>query len=469
MKRLLPQSLAGRLIALLVLALVVSQVLTFVIFVGERRSAVRLINQQNMLVRIVSMVRLLQESPPELHERLTRAASTRRISYWLSPRSMVSGVVEDGPGRLLVDKLKDALGDTVGGVKADVAVKHRHKSDDDDDDEDGHEYSRHHRFSNSRGGVVGAVVSLELAPTLWLNVATKSRPFRLSRLWPWIFSLVITGLAITLVVIVAVRRITKPMARLADAAERLGRGEGVDPLPEDGAREVRRTTRAFNEMRERLSRFVDDRTRTLGAISHDLRTPITTLRLRAEFIEDEETRSKILETLDEMQSMAEATLAFVREDSKAEETRTVDLSALLASICDDLSDLGQDVNLEAPEKVLCRCRASGLKRALRNVIENAARYGVRARISLVSRDDRIEVTVDDDGPGIPVDRLEDVFQPFVRLETSRNKETGGVGLGLAIARSIVRGHGGDIVLENRATGGLRVFVTFPSGAAGNSG
>ena len=462
MKRLLPQSLAGRLIALLVLALVVSQVLTFVIFVGERRSAVRLINQQNMLVRIVSMARLLQESPPDLHDRLTRAASTRRISYWLSAQSAVSGEVKEGPSRLLSDKLKDALGTTVGDVKANVAVKHPRELDDDDDDDE-HEYRRHRHPGHHRRGMVGAAVSLELRPGLWLNVATNNRAFRLARLWPWIFSLVITGLAITFVVIVAVRRITKPMARLADAAERLGRGEGGEPLPEEGASEVRSTTRAFNDMQERLSRFVDDRTRTLAAISHDLRTPITTLRLRAEFIEDEETRTKILETLDEMQSMAEATLAFVREDSKREETRTVDLSALLASVCDDLSDLGQDVGLQAPDKVLCRCRANGLKRALRNVIENAARYGARARVALVPGEDDIEVTVDDDGPGIPADRLEDVFQPFVRLETSRSKETGGVGLGLAIARSIIRGHGGDIVLENRSSGGLRVVVTLPSG------
>ncbi len=253
------------------------------------------------------------------------------------------------------------------------------------------------------------------------------------------------------------------MARLAEAADRLGRGEDVEPLPESGPREVRSTTSAFNQMRERLRRFVDDRTRMLAAISHDLRTPITTLRLRAEFIDDEESRTKILETLDEMQSMAEATLAFVREQSEREDTRTVDLTSLISSLCDDLSDLGKDVVFDPGEKILCRCRPSGIKRVLRNIIENAVRYGDRARVKLVQDAGHVVVTVDDDGPGIRSEDLEDVFQPFVRLETSRSKETGGVGLGLAIARSIIRNHGGDITLRNRAGGGLSVQIKFPGG------
>lgn len=459
----MPQSLAGRLIALLVLALVISQGLTFTIFVGERHSAVRLIDRQNFLVRVVSMVRLLQESPPDLHDRLTGAASTRRISYWFSADSAASGEAKSGPSRLLADELKASLGVTVGAVKANVAMKRPPRLGDDE-----RKRHKHRHFDHPRRGMVGIAVSVELASGRWLNVMTNDRVFRLSRLWPWIVSLLITGVAVTLVVIVAVRRITRPMARLADAAERLGRGEDVESLPEDGAREVRRTTRAFNDMRERLSRFVEDRTRTLAAISHDLRTPITTLRLRAEFIEDEETRSRIIETLDEMQGMAEATLAFVREDAEREDTRKVDLSALLASVCDDLSDLGHEVSLEAPEKVLCRCRANGLKRAVRNVIENATRYGANARVVLTSGVNGVILTVDDDGPGIPGDRMEDVFQPFVRLESSRNMETGGVGLGLAIARSVVRGHGGDITLENRNSGGLRVVFNIPTGDVGQA-
>ncbi|MGH6916681.1 MAG: ATP-binding protein, partial [Geminicoccaceae bacterium] len=260
-------------------------------------------------------------------------------------------------------------------------------------------------------------------------------------------------------------RLTRPMAELAAAAERLGRGEAVPPVPERGPADVRETTRAFNRMHARLQRFVQDRTRMLAAISHDLRTPITSLRLRAEFIEDEEIRQKILETLDDMQRMAEATLAFAREEAAQEDTRLVDLAALIDSVCADLADMGQDVTFAGAGRSHYLGRPSSLKRALRNLIENAVAYGRRARVALESGDDEWRIVIDDDGPGIPEADFERVFAPFVRLEESRNPETGGVGLGMAISRSIVRGHGGDIALWNRpgdhGIEGLRVTIRLP--------
>ncbi|MEK9662234.1 MAG: ATP-binding protein, partial [Alphaproteobacteria bacterium] len=226
-------------------------------------------------------------------------------------------------------------------------------------------------------------------------------------------------------------------------------------------------TEAFNAMQERLSRFIGDRTRLLAAISHDLRTPITSLRLRAEFIDDEETRAKVLETLDEMARMAEATLAFARDDAAAEETRPVDLAALLQSLADDLADLGHDVTCAEAPALAYRCRPVALKRALRNLIENAVRYGDRARISLAATPEGPRIAIEDDGPGIDPAALERVFEPFVRLEESRSRETGGVGLGLAIARSIVRAHGGELSLVNRSdaagkVAGLTATVALPA-------
>jgi signal transduction histidine kinase len=183
------------------------------------------------------------------------------------------------------------------------------------------------------------------------------------------------------------------------------------------------------------------------------------MRLRAEFVSDEETRQKLLTTLNEMQAMTEATLAFAREDATQEPTRTVDLSALLESLCADLADLGWDVTFSNGEKIPYRCRADALRRAVRNLIENAVRYGERARVALTRTRDGIEITVDDDGPGIPEADMERVFGPFVRLESSRNRATGGVGLGLSIARTIVRAHGGDIALANHNS--LRATVKLP--------
>jgi signal transduction histidine kinase len=276
----------------------------------------------------------------------------------------------------------------------------------------------------------------------------------------------VMAVALFVIVTFMVRRLTRPMAELAVAAERLGRGEAVPPVPERGPADVRETTRAFNRMHARLQRFVQDRTRMLAAISHDLRTPITSLRLRAEFIDDEEIRGKILETLDDMQRMAEATLAFAREEAAQEDTRAVDLAALTDSVCADLADMGQDVTFAGAPRSHYLGRTSSLKRALRNLIENAVTYGRRARVALEAGDHEWRIVIEDDGPGIPEADFERVFAPFVRLEESRNPETGGVGLGMAISRSIVRGHGGDIALANRrgphGIEGLRVTIRLPT-------
>jgi signal transduction histidine kinase len=251
------------------------------------------------------------------------------------------------------------------------------------------------------------------------------------------------------------------MKELARAAAALGRGETSAKLAEKGPAEIVETVRAFNEMQDRLGRFVHDRTKMLAALGHDLRTPITSLRLRAEFIDDDEIRLKIIETLDEMLQMAEATLTFAREEAVHEAPRLVDAGALTSTVCEDLADLGRNVVCEDIGGFTLRCRPVALKRALRNVVENAVAYGKRACVSLEQIDGELAIHVDDDGPGIAATDMEKVFMPFVRLESSRNRDTGGVGLGLAIARGIIRWHGGDIVLRNRPEGGLRATLSLP--------
>ena len=298
----------------------------------------------------------------------------------------------------------------------------------------------------------------------WLNVAVGPPPGAP----PWgrtfLLAFALSALGVAVVTVAMGRRISKPMQRLAAAADQLGRGEKVGDLPEAGPLEMRSTVRAFNLMRDRLDRFVRDRTAMLAAISHDLRTPITSLRLHAEFVEDERTRAKIVAALDEMQRMTEETLAFIREDMRREETRTVDLHALIDSVAADLADLGHEIAMpESAEsgRVLVACRPVALRRAFRNLLENAGAYGVRATARIVRDDEGLRVVFEDEGPGIPEGDLERVFEPFVRLEESRSRDTGGMGLGLAIARTIVRGHGGDVRLENREEGGLRATVSLP--------
>jgi signal transduction histidine kinase len=263
------------------------------------------------------------------------------------------------------------------------------------------------------------------------------------------------------VIIIVIRRITKPLKQLATAAQALGRGERVAPVPVSGPFEARQTIEAFNDMRERLSRFVLDRTRMLAAVGHDLRTPITSLRLRTEFIEDEETRTRILATLDEMQHMVEGALAFAQQEVITEPMRMVDLNALVQSVCADQTDIGRNVCCSDYGRVLTRCRPNSLKRALRNLVENAVYYGKSASVNLKTWGSELAITVEDDGPGIAEADLPRAFEPFVRLDEARGEATGGIGLGLAIARSIIRGHGGDIQLMNRSEGGLRATILLP--------
>jgi signal transduction histidine kinase len=199
----------------------------------------------------------------------------------------------------------------------------------------------------------------------------------------------------------------------------------------------------------------------LAAISHDLRTPLTLLRLRAENIGDTPEREKMLATIAEMDSMIGATLQFARDEAAAEPRRRTDLSALLASVVDDMADTGLSVTMEPAASVISECQPAALKRALTNLLDNAIKYGKRARAAIHATSQTIEITIDDEGPGIPAGELTRVFQPFYRVEDSRSRETGGIGLGLAIALSIIQANGGALALSNRTEGGLRARVTLP--------
>jgi signal transduction histidine kinase len=300
----------------------------------------------------------------------------------------------------------------------------------------------------------------------WLDVGTDPEPIR-----PWhsptflaaFLLMTLTAAGLTLW---AVRRLTEPVRVLAAAAEALGRDVNAAPLPENGPTETAIAAVAFNTMAARIRRFVSDRTEMLTAIGHDLRTPITRLKLRAEFIDDDELRTKILGDLDELETMVSATLAFGRDARANEPVSSVDLVELLRTILDETSDAHPEaadrLTYQGPAHQTVRARPVALKRALGNLVANAESYGGSARVTMVPPvDGTVTVTIEDDGPGIPAEDMDRVFEPFHRLEQSRNRETGGVGLGLPIARNMLRAHGGDVVLKNRPEGGLRAIVTLP--------
>ena len=305
------------------------------------------------------------------------------------------------------------------------------------------------------------VVQIALPQDQWALLKVHSD--RLGRFWRrFAIRAGVAFLIIGLLSVLAARRLAGPIDDFARAAEQLGTGQRVSPLAERGPRELRVATRAFNQMLERLRRFLEDRTRMLAAISHDLRTPLARLRLRAEFIEDEDQRAETRADLDAMSEMIRSTLVFARDDAQREPADLVDLSVLVADICDDIAELGGDVSLAETSHVSARCQPTAIGRAVANLIENAVKYGGCARVQLVNEAHGVAVVVDDDGPGIPLDQQERVFAPFYRLEQSRNRDTGGVGLGLAVSRTIAREHGGDVKLSNRTPAGLRARLELPS-------
>jgi signal transduction histidine kinase len=257
------------------------------------------------------------------------------------------------------------------------------------------------------------------------------------------------------------RRLAKPISAFADAAERLGVDPDAPPLAERGPHELRTAIRAFNRMQERLRRFVNDRTQMVAAMSHDLRTPLTRLRLRAEFIEDQEQQRRMLADLDSMGDMIDSTLAFVRDDAQREPRMLVDLGALIESVCENASDSGDTVNFSPQRGIDVLVRPNAISRAVANLVDNAVKYGGTARAALHREPGRVIVVIDDDGPGIPANEHENVFAPFYRLERSRNRDTGGAGLGLAVARTVAREHGGDVKLCNIDGGGLRARLELP--------
>lgn len=267
-------------------------------------------------------------------------------------------------------------------------------------------------------------------------------------------------LILTFVLYFMTRTITRPLSDLAQAADAVGRGENVPPLREQGARELRNATRAFNAMQDRLHRYLDSRTRVLAAMSHDLRTPLTRLRLRAESIDDEDLRERFVGDVEEMTQMVNGALNLFKGLTDTEAYAPVNVDELLKSMQSEYAELGESVTIEGGSNGPIDAKPIALKRCLSNLLHNAVKYGERAHVRITDGAE-LGISIRDEGEGIPDADLEHVFEPFYRLESSRSRDTGGTGLGLSIARDIAQAHGGAIVLRNVSGGGLEALLTLP--------
>ncbi|WP_303904898.1 ATP-binding protein [Thiohalomonas denitrificans] len=451
MNRLLPATLSGRLFTTLLIGLLVAQIAGAVILLQDRAAAlyeagginaaqrigdiVQVLDRLDNETRVALLpvlnsdpltVRILAQAPPALPDNSQRGHHIRMLlRRLLGPERPQQAAVRILPG-------PPTAGFTPG------------------------------QQERKRPAAAVLTVQAQLWDDAWIHIEHHVATGH-SAGWPLrlLLTLVVLLSSVVGLTLLVVRWLTRPLAVLATAAEGLGRDIHHSPLAETGPTEVRRAAAAFNTMQSRLRSHIQERERTLAAISHDLRTPITRLRLRAELIDHEGLRVKVNDDLAEMEEMTAAALDLLRGVNREEPVQPVDMMALLGSLQADHEEAGDAVAVEGATQAPYPGRPLALKRLFANLLGNALNYGGQARVRVDDRVDRLEITVADEGPGIPEAQLETVFEPFYRLERSRSRKTGGVGLGLAVARDIARLHGGELHLQNRTGSGLEAVLTLP--------
>ncbi|HSN17307.1 MAG TPA: ATP-binding protein [Gammaproteobacteria bacterium] len=446
-----PRSLYGQLALVLLAGLLVAQIVSAAISLAERDRALFRFSDAQWALRVAQAVRLMDSLDASERQRIAGIITTPRLLVSLSPQPPVSGH-SDPASADYEAALKETLGserqvrvvvaertpaESMEGVPATVHAP-------------GIKRSQH------------VITEVQLKDGSWVNFdhprpwALTDSPLRL------VLSLGVLLLSVLLLSFLAVRWVTQPLSTLARAADELGRDLHRPPLAEQGPLEVRAASAAFNTMQARLRDYIYERTRILTAVSHDLRTPITRMRLRAELLSDESLKAKLVRDLQEMEEMTNATLSFLRGFEDREPLQSVDLMALLESLETDSVDTGYDVKLNGhiDRPVMLRPRA--LRRLLDNLVTNAVRYGKKAMVTVQDLGEEVVIRVRDAGVGIPPEELEKVFEPYYRLEKARSQEGGGTGLGLSIARNIAELHGGRLILQNHPAGGLEAILTLPA-------
>lgn len=457
MRRFLPRTLISQMILILLAGLVMSHLVAGWIYASDRMRVVRVVGGQAFAQRIANLVRLIDEAPDEWRPRIIAAMGDPRlrIAITAEPPGLPPEAVDAGdlPVRdYLDDLLPPILGETLR-----VSILHPHEMA----GETRHGRPQHAMMPKHWRRMI---VTVRLSDSHWLSL-TMGVPETPPQL-PWAFVAAMAAMAaiVVLASLWAVRRVTAPLGVVTRAARRFGRDVNAPPIAETGTLEMREVAQAFNEMQARLQATLRNRTTMLGALSHDLRTPLTLLRLRIETMPDSEDRARMLASVDTLEAMVTATLAYARDSMSVEPWRRTDTGALVESIVDDMADAGMPVTLVTAEGQVLPCQPTSLRRAITNLLDNAVKYGTRARVMVDGTRDGVRITIDDDGPGIPAEDRDRVFEPFFRLEPSRSRESGGTGLGLAIARAVAETHGGRIVLANRPEGGLRATLELPSRA-----
>jgi signal transduction histidine kinase len=448
--RLVPRSLFGRLVLVLLAGLALSQLATLYINQTERDRLLYRAGGMRLAQQISDIVKLLDSLPSAERRRVVAVFNAPPLAVSLD-RPPLDLPADEEESDFQFSSFASVLRYTLG-EDAKIAVRHAHPP---------HGIHGERGRGQRRGGFGPPAFTVQVPlhdGTLVTFDSSVLPPVGTTTLR---LALTLAVLLATVIVIslIAVRWVTGPLTVLADAAEKLGENINRPPIPEAGPAEVQRAARSFNAMQQRLSRSMAERSRVLTAMSHDLKTPITRMRLRTDMLEDQAVREKFDRDLAEMEQMVTQTLEFMRDATDTEPVQRVDLTALLESLQGDYEDMGREVRIAGSVSRPLAGRPVALRRCLTNLVDNAIRYGARATIDVAEAPSRVVLRVLDEGPGIPEAELERAFEPFFRGDASRS--TGGFGLGLGIARNIARAHGGDLALKNEPEGGLAAVLTLP--------
>jgi len=466
MRRFLPRSLFGRLMLVLASGLIVAQLLSAAINLAERDTVLVRVMGMQPAQRIADVVRLLDSLSPAERARIVGILNVPPLVVALDRAPVSEDSVSTGGAHaaMFAAVLRAALGDerpvqvTMSGTPPTWAPGPARA---------GGRYPMSgpmgmHGFPPEG---LSILTQVRLQDGTWASFDTQLPQQAENLPWRLLLTLAILLAAVLVLSYIAVRWVTRPLNVLASAADELGRDINRPPLPESGPIELSRAARAFNTMQARLIEFLDERTRLLTAMSHDLKTPLTRMRLRTELLENDSLREKFEKDLVEMETMVTQTLEFMRGLSQREPEQPIDVMALLESLQADNEAMGRTVTIGGRVTHPLLAEPQLLKRCISNLVDNATVYGQCAEIHVEEDSRGLTIRVRDHGPGISDSELEKVFEPFYRLEGSRNRETGGTGLGLSIARSIARAHGGDVRLRNHENGGLEAILTLPSRVA----
>ena len=465
-------SIANRVFLMLLAGIIVATVSTTWLSLNERRSSIRELRLQHIAERVEQVVLALDKIDPASREVVLRAAGN--FGYEASFVNTISDPADSTPSPI-VDMLKVRLGD-------DRVIAVQHETDCGPRYGPPQDKARHlPPPPDSRPGMPEGpdlqrqetcriiYVSLQDKALLRLRLHLPAEPpvlrGRAPGPLPYGGAYILLYLfLIALLAYIVAKMATRPIKQLASAATELGQDIDHPPLPEQGPTEIRQAAHAFNAMQARIRRQMQHRTHMLAAITHDLQTPLTRLRLRLEKVSDHDLQQKLVDDLAVMQGMVREGLDLARSMDSSEPMQRLDIDSLLDSVCADASDAGQDVQLQGQARMPILAQPNALRRCLTNLLDNAVKYGQRARVSITTESDSpgyLRILIRDDGPGIAEDQLEAVFEPFYRLETSRSRDTGGTGLGLTIARNIAENHGAQLRLRNRPEGGLEVVLLLP--------